>query len=78
MQDQEFLQANKVFTGRMRDNKEKGNDIAQPRRSIDQEDLDKLFNEYFTFSMQMTNTEILLHKVFFDVVYYTGRRGKRA
>ena len=26
--------------------------------------------------MQTTNTEILLHKVFFDVMYYTERRGK--
>ena len=48
MQDQQFLQANKVFTGRMRDNKEKGNDVSQPREAIDQEDMEKLFNCYFT------------------------------
>ena len=30
MNDKEFLQANKVFTGRLRDNKEKGLDVSKP------------------------------------------------
>ena len=76
MQDKEFLQANKVFSGRLRDNKEKGLDVSKPRTSIEKEDMEKLFNEYFAFGMKNNNTEILLHKVFFDVVYYTGRRAK--
>ena len=76
MQDQEFMQANKVFTGRMRDNKEKGLDVSQPREAIDQQDMEKLFNEYFKIGIQNGNTQVLLHKVFFDVIYYTGRRGK--
>ena len=76
MQDQDFLQANKVFTGRMRDNKEKGLDISQKRDSILKDDMEKLFNEYFKNGLENDNTEVLMHKVFFDVVYYTGRRGK--
>ena len=76
MQDQEFLQANKVFIGHLRDNKEKGLDISQPRVAMDQPDVEKLFNEYFAVGVNTGNAEILLHKVFFDVVYYTGRRGK--
>ena len=76
MQDQDFLQANKVFTGRMRDNKEKGLDVSQKRMSILKEDMEKLFNEYFKTRLEIGNTEVLMHKVFFDVVYYTGRRGK--
>ena len=47
MNDAQFLPANKVFTGRMRDNKEKGYNISQPRSSIDQEDMKTLFNNYF-------------------------------
>ena len=76
MQDQEFLQANKVFTGRMRDNKEKGLDISKPRAPIEQNDLKKLFNVYFLEGLNKCDTEVLLHKIFFDIIYYTGRRGK--
>ena len=77
MQDQTFLQANKVFTGRMRDNKEKGHDMSQPREAIKKDDMEKLFHSYFSQLKEAINTEILLHKVFFDVIYYTGRRGKK-
>ena len=76
MNDPDFLPANKVFSGRMRDNKEKGFDVSKPRESIDQQDLNKLFNEYFKPAVETMNTQLLLHKVFFDIVYYTGRRAK--
>ena len=76
MNDKNFLQANKVLTGRLRDNKEKGKDTSKRRLAIDQEDLQKLFKTYFTPAMQHLDTNILVQKVFFDIVYYTGRRGK--
>ena len=78
MENSEFKQANLVFTGRMRDNKERGLDVSQPKQPIDQEDLEKLFKKYFKPAMENEplDTEILLHKVFFDILYYTGRRGK--
>ena len=76
MQDQEFLQANKVFTGRMHDNKEKGLDVSKARAAIEQNDLKKLFNVYFLEGLNKCDTEVLLHKIFFDIIYYTGRRGK--
>ena len=76
MNDQIFLQANKVFTGRLRDNKEKGLDSAKARQAIDQEDLENLFKNYLTPGLKIGDTKVLLHKIFFDVVYYTGRRGK--
>ena len=41
-----------------------------------QPDLDKLFDEYFIPGLAKGNTEILMHKVFFDIMFYTGRRGK--
>ena len=76
MNDQEFLQANKVFTGHLRDNKEKGLDNSKPRQVLEQEDLEKLFKSYFTAGVENCDTKILMEKVFFDIVYYTGRRGK--
>ena len=47
MNDAQFLPANKVFTGQMWDNKEKGLDVSQARESIEQDDMNKLFNSYF-------------------------------
>ena len=35
-----------------------------------------LFNNYFHKAVESQNTKILLHKVFFDILYYTGRRAK--
>ena len=76
MNDAEFIPANKVFTGRMRDNKEKGHDVSQPRSSVDEEDMHKLFNTYFKEGLKRKDTQVLVYKVFFDIVYYTGRRAK--
>ena len=76
MNDRPFLQANKVFSGRLRDNKERGLDTSQPRQPIDQHDMEKLFREYFTPGIEKIDTQVLVHKIFFDVVYYTGRRAK--
>ena len=76
MNDRVFLQANKVFLGHLRDNKEKGLDISKPRQSIEKEDMEKLFNNYFAPGIANMNTKVLMHKVFFDIVYYTGHRGK--
>ena len=76
MNDRQFLQANKVFTGRLRDNKEKGLDTSKPRQPIQQHDLENLFKNYFTPGIEKLDTQVLVHKVFFDVVYYTGRRAK--
>ena len=76
MSDRQFLQANKVFSGRLRDNKEKGFDTSKPRMAIEQEDLKKLFKNYFTPAMTKLDTHVLVQKVFFDMIYYTGCRGK--
>ena len=76
MQDKIFLQCNKVFTGRLRDNKEKGLDISQPREAIEKDDVEKLFQTYFLPGIKSGDTEVLLHKTLFDILYYTGRRGK--
>ena len=70
MNDAQFLPANKVFTGRMRDNKEKGLDVSQARESIEQDDMNKLFNSYFKPGIERMNTQVLVHKVFFNIVYY--------
>ena len=77
MNDRIFTQANLVLTGRMRDNKDKGLDTTTPHIALEKEDLEKLFTEYFPKTVSDTiNAEVLLHKVFFDIIDYTGRRGK--
>ena len=45
--------------------------MSQPREPIDQKDMEKLFKVYFEPAMkeEPVNTEVLLHKVFFDIIY---------
>ena len=70
MNDRIFTKANLVFNGRLRDNKEKGLDKSSPRSSLEKSDLERLFKEYFLKSLgDQINTEVLLHKVFFDIMY---------
>lgn len=77
MNDHVFTQSNLVLTGHLRDNKEKGLDTAIPRSPMEKEDIEKLFSEYFVQVVTDTlNTEVLMHKVFFDIMYYTSRRDK--
>ena len=74
MNDRPFTQANPVFSGRLHDNKNKGLNTSMPRPSLLQQDIEKLFNEYFIRTVgDKLDTQILLHKVFFDIMYYTGR-----
>ena len=67
---------NRVFTGHLRDNKEKGLDVSKKRLAIDQEDIEKMFKNYFTPAMKMANEKVLIQKVFFDIIYYTGTGSK--
>ena len=76
MNNRDFLQANKVLTGRLRDNKGKGKDKSKHRIAIEQHDLEKLFQSYFTPAIQTLDTYVLDQKIFFNIVYYMGCRGK--
>ena len=76
MHDDTFMNANKVFTGQLRMNKSEGLDVSKPVKSIDPADLAKLFKDYFIPGLERGDTEVLMHKVFFDICYYTGRHGK--
>ena len=76
MQNDIFQNANQVFKGQLRRNKNEGKDKSSQRTDIAQEDLDKFYDSYFTLGLSDANTEVLMHKVFFDIMYYTGRRAK--
>lgn len=71
-----FQNANKVFYGHMRVNKQKGLDVSRPKEPISQADLEKVY-EYFQAGLVNGDLQILQHKVFFDLMYFTGRRGKQ-
>jgi len=74
MRDREFQGANQVFLGKIRLNKQDGHDTSKARPSISEADLQKLYQNYFADIE--SNTQILQHKVFFDLLYHLGRRGK--
>jgi integrase len=74
MHDVQFTSANQVFTGKLRRNKAEGKDVTKHKTSIIPEDLEKLYSNYF--AKYESDAVVLLHKVFFDIMYYTGRRGR--
>ena len=76
MKNDTFQNANLIFKGKIRENKKKGLDTSQPKTDIAQDDVKKLNEEYFKPGLANGNTEVLLHKVFFDIMFHTGRRGK--
>lgn len=76
MQNETFQNTNRVFCRVLRDNKEQGLDTSKPKSSILPGDLEKLYEEYFLPGLADENVEILQHKVFFDLLYFTSRRGK--
>lgn len=76
MHNDVFQNSNQVFSGVLRDNKEKGLDTSKPKSSIAKGDLDKLYKQYFLPGLADGNVEVLQHKVFFDLLYYTSCHGK--
>lgn len=76
MRNEVFQNANKVLRGKFRMNKAAGLDTRKPKSAILPEDLDKLYNTYFKNGLSVSNSQILQEKVFFDLIYHTGRRGK--
>ena len=76
MHNETFQNANQVFKGQLRRSKNEGKDTSKPRSDIQPEDLEKLYDDYFTPGLENANTEVLLHKVFFDIMYFMGRQAK--
>ena len=71
-----FPKVNKVFRGQLKQSKKDGLDVTTSKTSTEKLDLKKLYTEYFLPGLAAGNTEVLQHKVFFDLLYHTGRRGK--
>lgn len=71
-----FQNANKVFVGVLCTNKAKGLDKCKPKIPISKPDLEKLYDNYMLPGVERGDTKVLQHKVFFDLVYLMGRRGK--
>ena len=76
MKNETFIKANKVFNGTLRKNKSEGHDTSKPIKFIQQKDVEKLYDKYLIPGLAKADTEILQHKVFFDLLYYTGHHGK--
>ena len=76
MHNEVFQNANQVFKGQLRCAKNEGKDVSTPRSDIQPEDLERLYNNYFIPGLSEANTEVLLHKVFFDIMYHMGHRAK--
>lgn len=76
MHNEKFQNANKVFVGVLRTNKSNGLDVRKPKVAISKADVEKVYDDYFLPGLANEDTEVLQHKVFFDLVYFMGRRAK--
>ena len=76
MQNETFQNANQVFKGKLHRDKQDGLDTSHSKKEMTKADLEKLYNNYLIPGLHHGDTEILLHKVFFDIMYFTGRHGK--
>lgn len=75
MHDAEFKAANRVFTGNIRLQKEQGLDKSSHRTPVSQEHMQQIYDNYFVPHWS-NDPKCLQHKIFFDLVYFMGRRGK--
>ncbi len=75
MRGEDFQSANKVFCGKLRENKKAGRDVTKHHEPIPPNEIDKIYESYFLPYMDQS-PEVLQHKVFFDITYYFGNRGR--
>ena len=71
--DRDFMQANKVLKGKMRITKQSGQMKAKQPKVVSKHDLQKMYD--FVCS-NLDDPETLLYKVYLDIAFYTGRRGR--
>ena len=71
--DSEFLQANRILKGKQRIRREDGEDTKQSKKWVKHSDLEKM---YKFITANRNDPETPMHKVFLDMVFYTGRRGR--
>lgn len=71
-----FIKANQLFTRMQKINKEEGRGTIKHKEPISKPDLQKL-NTYFEQNMEgPPNPKLLQEYVIFNIIYYTGRRGR--
>lgn len=71
--DKTFIQANKILNGRIRINRENGQDVTVHKSAIAEGDIEKM---YSSLALSNDNPQSLQHKVFFEISLHFGRRGR--
>ena len=59
MRNEQSQNANAVFKGHLRDNKEKGLDESECKQPIEKFDVEKLYDEYFIPGLAAGNVQVL-------------------
>ena len=74
--DTNFINANEIFKGLMKINKQNGRGTIVHKKPINEEDLTKFF-QYFKENMSKApNAKNLQEILLFYIIYFTGRRGR--
>lgn len=74
MRDPEFRQANQIFKGFQRKNKEEGHDRTKRRATILSQEINRIYTNYFENNFDK-DPVCLQHKVYFELSFFCGRRG---
>ena len=72
--DEEFNVANRVFKGVSRQNKKEGHSTVSPKRPLSTKEVAKIYENYFDPKFE-NDPVVLQHKLFFELVFFLGRRG---
>lgn len=73
-QDKNFVKANKLFLGLLKENKKEGRGQVVHKDTISEADKTKLF-QYFEEKMEHPDPKVLLQICLFNIIYFMGRRG---
>ena len=72
--DSEFKAANRAFSGNLRKQKDEGHNTSKSHRPIEEGHMKQIYDDYFIPHWNK-DPVCLQHKVYFDIVYFLGKRG---
>lgn len=76
MRNDTFMQSNRVFEGQLRINKRDGYNTSEHKEPIDPDDVKKIYDQYFTPQKIQREPRTLQHKVFYEMIFFLGKRGR--
>ena len=75
-QDKNFIKANELFLGLLKENKKEGRGQVEHKKVLTDQDKELLFMHFETRMTEDPDPKILQQICLFNIIYYMGRRGR--